>query len=262
MTEGLPDSVDGFLDRVDTSEKTLLVVNRTRAEEILNLLERGIDEQAVSIVDRHFPDGTEDLVCLVDDGELTATSSLESLEKAYLLVNADRYRTGTRQIETGSFPDVLTGLDGIEFTVRGYPESIKEKLLLILISRFIEFRALQEGTGTLRTTFQYLSRLDDEYGTRRVYEWLADTDVTTHVYGVDDDPSAVEDLGVTVHAGDHEEYHRPWVVVFTPDQSDNGSSTSHAALVAVETRPNLWRGVWTYDPALVEDVEAYVRLRF
>jgi DICT domain-containing protein len=57
---------------------------------------------------------------------------------------------------------------------------------LIVISRYIERHAWQAGEGTLRTSFQRLSRIDDERGTREMYETLAGTDVRTHVYGIPD----------------------------------------------------------------------------
>lgn len=264
MTEPLPESVEGFLDGMETSEKTLLVLNRTEPEPLINLFERGLDDQPVSVADRQLTDGVDDLVCLLDDGEVVATSPLERLQEAYLLVNADRYRTGTRQIEVGSFPDVLTGLDGVEFSVRGYPGSAKEKLLLVLISRFIEFRALQHGAGTLRSTFQRLSRLDDEFGTRRVYDWLVEAGVDTHVYGVNDDPETVADLGVTAHAGSDDDYRRSWVVCFRPSGRDDprGEDAEHVALIASEIDSNVWRGAWTYDPGLVARVDAYLRETF
>lgn len=103
----------------------------------------------------------------------------------------------------------------MEFTVRGHPESNKEKLLLILMSR-IEFEALSAEGGELHSTFQRLSRLDDEYGTQQVYEWLAASRTATHVYGLNDAPSVANGLDVTVHADDSEPYRRSWVLVFTP----------------------------------------------
>jgi len=250
-----------IIDEVDTSEKTLLLVNLTdaAAEPQISLLDRVFETESVTISERQLSEGAENLVCLVDDGEVVATSSWAELKRAFLLINTDRYRTGTKQIETGSFPDVLTGLDDIEFTVRGYPASNKEKLLLVVISRFIEFQALSEGAGEFDASFQLLSRLDDEYGTRRVYEWLADAGVDAHVYGVRDDPTVVGDLGVTVHANDDPELRRLWFVVFSPPP---GSASDHIALVAEETGPNVWRGLWTYDPDRVDRIQSYVRETF
>ncbi|WP_253738365.1 DICT sensory domain-containing protein [Halohasta salina] len=254
------DSLGGIIDEVDTSSKTLLLVNLTdtAVEPQLSLLDRVFDTESVTVTERQLSEGAENLVCLVDDGEVVATSSWDDLKRAFLLVNTDRYRTGTKQIETGSFPDVLTGLDDIEFTVRGYPASNKEKLLLVVISRFIEFRALSAGAGSFDASFQLLSRLDDEFGTRQVYEWLADTAVDAHVYGVADDPTAAETLDLTVHATDDSELRRLWFVVFRPPEPDG----DHVALIAEETAPNVWRGLWTYDPDRVRRAQSYARSTF
>ena len=253
----LPATLSGFIDEVDVSEKTLLLVNRTEPKPFVDLLSEAFDEQSVTVAEKQIPEGTEDLVCLVDGGEVVATTPLSELAEAFLLVNVDRYRTGTRQSDLGRFPEVLTGLDGVEFVVRGFPRSEREKLLLVVISRFIEHRALTNGTGELHSTFQRLSRLDDEYGTRKIYERLAKSGVDTHVYGVRDDPQAVADLDVTVHEGESEEYRRSWVVVFTP----GNDASDQVALVAVEIDRNVWRSVWTYDADRTERIGSYVRKR-
>jgi len=281
MSYELPDSLSGFINETaDTEEKTLLLLNRTGPEPLVNLLDQAFENQSVQIEERHIPEGDTDQVCLIENGSVTATSSMSKLSKTFLLVNADRYRTtsGTDRSATGSFPNVLTGLDDVAFTVRGYPESNKEKLLLILISRFIEDRALACGDGEFHSTFQRLSRLDDEFGTRKMYDWLGDSDVETHVYGVRDDPAVIDDLNVIVHAGTTHEYRRSWVVLFRPSSeaeepaSDTGEASgekvaaadacSPVALVAVETGPNVWRSMWTYDRDRVERIRPYVRQRF
>jgi len=266
----LPASLSGFIDAVEGSERTLLLLNRTEPKPLVEMLAEAFENQSVTVEERAVPDAPEDLVCLIADGAVVATTTLSALEEAFLLVNVDRYRTGTRQSERGTFPEVLTGLHDVEFVVSGFPAEAKEKLLLVVISRFIEHRALTAGSGELHSTFQRLSRLDDEYGTRRMYGWLGDSDVDTHVYGVDDDPDAVDGLGVTVHAGRTDEYRRSWVVVFTPDGDADLDSipaatrddTGGVALVAVEIGPNVWRSVWTYDTERVERIRAYMRERF
>ena len=259
----LPASLSGFIDEVDPSDKSLLLLNRTEPKPFLDLLAEAFENQTVVVSERQLPEGANNLICLIDGGEVIAATPLSELAEAFLLINADRYRAGTRQTDLGTFPAVLTGLDDVEFTVSGFPKSNKEKLLLIVISRFIEHQALTNGSGELHSTFQRLSRLDDEYGTRKMYEWLGESDVDTHVYGVNDDPETVGDLGVTVHDGTSEEYRRSWVVVFTPDEDDPSNADSdHVALVAIEIGPNVWRSVWTYDVEQVERVRQYVRERF
>lgn len=257
----IPNTLEDFISEIEPSEKTLLLLNRQGPEPLVELLNRAFEHQSISVSERHIPEGISDLVCLVDDGEVEALTPLSTLQEAFLMVNVDRYRTGTRQSAIGEFPDVLTGLSDVEFTVRGFPKSNKEKLLLVLISRFIEHRALSHDAGELHSAFQRLSRLDDEYGTQTMYELLAESDVATHVYGTKDDPDTVANLDVTVHSGDTEEYRRSWLVVFTPDApaESRPEMDGHAALVASETGKNVYRGMWTYDSMKVERIRRYIR---
>lgn len=260
MSFQVPDSLVGFIDEVDSSEKTLLLLNRSKPKPIADLLSGAFEDQSISVTERRTSEDVEDLVCLVESDEVVATAPFRELERSFLMVNIDRYRTGTRQSEVGGFPDVLTGLDEVEFVVRGYPQSNKEKLLLVLISRFIEYRALESAAGTFRATFQRLSRLDDEYGTKRIYERLGESAVDTHVYGVRDDPTAIEDLDVTVHEGSSAAYRRSWVVLFRPADA-GGVQTGDkrpVALVAVEIDANVWRGTWTYDADRVSRLESHL----
>ncbi len=256
------DRLDELLDEVEPSKKTLLLLNvtDTAVDPQRRLLERVFDSETVEVATRELPEGENNLVCLVDDGEVVATSSWDELRRSFLLINTDRYRSGTRQIKTGSFPDVLTGLDDIEFRVRGYPASNKEKLLLVMISRFIEFEALSAGRGEFHASFQLLSRLEDELGTQTVYEWLAESEVSTHVYGIRDGPTAADRLDLTVHANDDPELRRLWFVVYTPPNSE--CEAKPIALIARETGPNVWRGLWTYDVDRVDRTRSYVKNNF
>lgn len=256
--DGLPSSLSGFIDEVENSEKRLLLVNRTEPKPFVDLLSQAFENQSVTVTEEQIPNEADNLVCLLEGNSVVATTPLSELSEAFLLVNVDRYRTGTEQTDLGTFPDVLTGLNEIEFVVKGFPHSAKEKLLLIVISRFIEYRALTEGAGELHSTFQRLSRLDDEYGTRKMYEWLADGDVDTHIYGVRDDPEIARNLDVTLHGGTSDDYRRSWVVVFTPESGSDG----HVALVAIEVGQNVWRSMWTYDPERAERVRSYIRQNF
>jgi len=130
------------------------------------------------------PSDIENLVLLIEDGKVVAGSTLEELTEAVLFVNSDLYITGTRGLDELELPGVITGLDDTLFTLRGYPDSNRQKLLLITISRFIERVAWTAEAGTIRSSFQRLSRINDELGTRRVYERVADAGVDAHLYGV------------------------------------------------------------------------------
>ena len=153
-------------------------------------------------------------------------------------------------------PNVVLELSDTVFTLRGFPKSTNEKLVLILISRYIEQQALNGPTGTLRTSFQQLSRLDDERGTRRTYNQLGRVEeLETHVYGVPDwDPS--KELEVTCHGVEAEEIEKSWFVVYRSD-------TAHdVALVATLVGPNVWKGYWTFDSDEIQAIDRYVQQAF
>lgn len=126
---------------------------------------------------------------------------------------------------------------------------------MVAMSRVIERLAAESRGGTLRASFQRLSRITDEQGTERVYQTVGNSATNVHVYGVDDwnGPS----LPVTVHTGTSSEYRRSWFVVFTPPEGAR-PDTDHAALVALEDEPNLWDGFWTFRPKLVERIDDYI----
>ncbi|WP_255151288.1 DICT sensory domain-containing protein [Halorarius halobius] len=239
-----------FAERSGGPSRSLVVLNSSEPAPLPRLLEQAFEAQNVTVEVTRDVEEVTDLVVLVVDGEVVASSSLDELMDAYLLVNSDLYRTGTSGIDKYAAPEVLTGLHDTSFRLRGFPHSNKEKLLLVLISRHIESLALDAGDGTLRSSFQRLSRLDDERGTREVYERLGDTDVDTHVYGVPDIDREMLPDAVDVHGGRTPVHRDSWFVVF---DSPNGEGEP-AALVAIEEAENEWLGRWTFDAEQVAEV--------
>lgn len=233
----------------DAPDQSLVVANRTEVDPVQRLLETTFEGQSVDVTEIERQSAESDTVLLVRGGEVVASSPLRAVSDACLLVNSDLYRTGPGGTDPSHAPDVITELDETVFDLRGFPASAKEKLLLVLISRFIEARALEHGEGVLRATFQELSRLANEGGTLEVYRRLADTPVSVHVYGRGD-WSVPSKLNVHVHTGDHEGYRRSWCVSFVPPAGGD----RHAAMVALETDENRWRGTWTYDAEKVRQV--------
>jgi len=248
-----PSHIRDFFDGVSDTDISLVTINRTQPKPVQELLADAFSTQSVDLVERSLPRDDDDIVALCKDGEVSAVSSLTEVMRSFLLVNADRFKTGTGGFD-GGIPDVLEGMAETLFDLRGYPASNKEKLLLILISRHIERLAYERGDGRLRSTFQRLSRLEDEFGTRTVYERLAGRTVDVHVYGVPD--GVPEQLDVTVHRGTSDEYRNSWCVVFRPPEDDG------AALVAHQQQPNRWQGFWTYDPDTVDRVDGYLDRAF
>ncbi|ATW88174.1 hypothetical protein halTADL_1399 [Halohasta litchfieldiae] len=249
------DSLRGFFEEIKNPDRQLVVLNRDAEYPVRRLLDSMLDGQPVSVSDLDVADEETDTVALVEDGGILARSTLDELLESVLLINSDLYKTGAIDLEDITLPDVLQGLDEVPFRLRGYPDSNKEKLLLISISRVIERIAAETGGGRLRASFQRLSRLNDERGTYRVYEILSNSGIDVHLYGVGDtDPS--DDLPVTVHTGTSYPYRRSWFVVFQPPP--DAEITDHVALLALEDEPNVWDGFWTFRQPLVEEIESYI----
>jgi hypothetical protein len=218
------------------------------------MLEDLFADQSIEVaegVDRDFDENT---IVLVEDGEIVAQSPLAALNDAILLVNSDLYSTGTVDLTDTTVPSVIDGLTDSLFRLRGFPQSNSEKLLLILISRHIERLAYETGGGTLRSSFQQLSRITDERGTKQVYQKVASTTVDVHVYG-QPDWTPTPDFPVTAHGGYKEDFRTSWFVIYTPEDA----SAEQAALLAIETEPQVWDGFWTYDPTLVSKLSEHIR---
>jgi len=166
----MADSLRAFFADVESPDRHLVVINRESPDPVRNLLDSMLTDQAVSITDIETAADERDVVALVEDGKVLARSTLDELLESVLLINSDLYKTGAIELDEVVLPDVLKGLDEVPFRLRGYPASNKEKLLLIVVSRVIERIAAETGGGTLRSSFQRLSRLRDERGTFEVYK--------------------------------------------------------------------------------------------
>jgi hypothetical protein len=242
-------SIAQFIDQVGTGGKRLTVYNDDEPPPLVRLLRRVVDAPTVDV--REEPVVEEEVANTVtledEDGVPLGSSSLSDVARSVLMVNSDLYTTGTRPVDAVETPEVLSNLDGTTFTVSG-----KQKMLFIQMSRHIESLAMRHGTGSIHSGFQYLSRLEDERGTRRVYERLAGRAVDVHVYGVRDCSPSVSERAA-VHSEPADELRHTWFVVHSdcPD-------SEKAALVAEETGDGEWRGCWTFDSDLTDAVTDYV----
>ncbi len=228
----------------------MAVINLTHPDPINRMVEKLFERQPVELVDVDESEFDDDTVILLKDGEVAASSPLDALLDAVLLVNSDLYTTGVVGIEDIELPEVIAKLSGTTFHVRGYPESDHEKMPLILISRYIERLSYLNG-GTHRASFQRLSRIDDEKGTLKVYRKIGDRCPNVHVYGVPDRLPPRE-LDVTAHAGYSGDFDSTWFVLHVSEKES-------AALVAVEVSANEWKGYWTFEDDEVSDVEETVK---
>jgi len=252
----IPDSLSVFVDRKEPSEWSVQLINRRESEPIRNMVESLFGSLGMEMQETEIEGLTEDLLLVVRDSEVVASSPLESIKNTLLMVNSDLYTTGTKSIDEISIPDTVQTLSDTVFTLTGYPESNTEKLVLTLVSRHIEQQAAYSQTGTLRTSFQRLSRLDDERGTREVYNTLGQlAGIDVHVYGYPNwNPPS--EMGLTVHPVRDDEIRNTWFVIHATDTGTD------RAMLAVKDGSNTWRGYWTSSAPEIRAIDEYISQAF
>ena len=270
-----------FIETTGTGKRKLVVCSRDAEGPLEAMLAETFEARSLEVTAE--PDGGDSpalalespdedtLVALLEvDGtgeeSVVATSTVMELYDALLAIYSDLFVTGAQGLGDIELPDVLAALDDFRLEVRGYPLAHKEKFLLIIISRYIEQLAWETGAGTLRSSFQDLSRVVDEVGTYEGYDTLGDTDVDVTLYGEgsNDDPIVrrlEDELGVSARVGETQEHRDAWFVVYRPPDATSHPSVvdiQGAALVCLETEPRVWDGFWTYDSDCVGAIERYI----
>lgn len=157
-----------------------------------------------------------------------------------------------RQGVTVRTSDLLTNLERSVFGARA-----ADKSLLIDVSHSIELLANRTQTGKLHAGFQQLSNLVGSEQAARIYGRLADSGVEVHIYGVPD--TDIEFRGVSVHDIDTPEIRESWFVVY----DGGGDPERQAALLTVEINDsNQYKGFWTYDSDIVQQIGRYVEATY
>ena len=256
MNDGDASSLESFIQRHSSSELSGRVINSTQPDPIERMTKQLFGSMSVDVSKARQSSEVEDMFVLVDDGTVIASTPMRRIREALLMVNTDLYRTGLNPLEDVTVPEILKELSETIFELAGYPDSNTEKLVLTLMARYIEKQAWHHETGVIRASFQRLSRLYDEKGTRRVYERLGELpDLDVHAYGAPDrDPP--EDFPVTIHGLRNDELRQSWFVVH---RTNDGESVG---MLARERSPNEWEGFWTFDTDETDALNEYIRRSF
>lgn len=119
---------------------------------------------------------------------------------------------------------------------------------LLAVSREIEERAFRIGNGTLRVSFQTVSKFRSQAA---VYDALATrTSLDIHIYGAEDwEPPAIN--GITFHGQAAERFEAYWSLAF-----DGGTDVTQACGLVAEEKSAGYNGFWTNDPGIVEEISS------
>lgn len=249
-------SLDSFIQQYPSSDLSAQIVNLTQPDEVKKMASDLFEGMAIGVSEVQSNNEADDEFVLVDSGTVVASTSMSTIRDTLLMVNTDLYRTGTYSLEDVTIPQVLLNLSDTVFKLVGYPDSNTEKLVLALMSRYIERQAWLHETGVIRASFQHLSRLYNEKGTRRVYERLgALPELDVHAYGIPDQDQP-PGLSMTVHGLRDEELRQSWFVVH---HTDDGESVG---MLALERGSNEWEGFWTFNNDDIDALNEYIKQSF
>ncbi len=238
-------SLAEFVDDVREREKTLTVF--TDEESIVEELREFFEVQNIAVRRGDVEgDAPEDFVVLHQEGDAVAVSTLSDVRGSLFLGGSVGDARGL-QVADGETPDVIGSLGNTTFTADGEDDN-----LLAQIAHYIADLAFRTGAGAVHTDD---SRITAGVGprTRDVDRKLLEAGVEVHVYGAPE--TTIEDS--VVHEADASEFEHARFVVFDGD----GDDADKAALV-VTTRNGDYRGFWTFEAKIVDEILGYLRATY
>jgi hypothetical protein len=236
-----PASIHEMIETVEAAGLTLTLCNYDGDDDLATALRSYFGRHNVDVRTATLSTETPANVALLHRGrESLAASDVSALATAVGDGDDDSPSAGAR-------PAVIDHVHRNEYAVAD-----GTKLELVRISRLMESRALGTGRGTLHAGFQDVSRVDDDLGTRRLYERIAGSDVDVHLYGR---PGEVpRESYDALHTAETGELVDSWFVVY----DGGGRNARKGALVCEETAPGRYTGFWSYQPSLVDAVTGYL----
>ncbi|EMA07711.1 Diguanylate Cyclase and Two-component system sensory domain-containing protein [Haloarcula vallismortis] len=233
-------TVSTLLRRFESAEVAMTVYGPSEATAVVERLAN----QGIDATWRKLPTGEQDAFVVVRrDGVFAGTIPLTALQAFLCKPTVGSTDSGppdsdpSRQLLSSALANTLL--------------SSLTPAQLLATSHEFEDRAYRVGEGTLRVSFQSLSIFRSQ---RNRYETLArDTALDIHVYGrADWEPPTIS--GITFHPLTDEALEQVWLLAFDAA----GDDQNKCALVAEETEDGPFRGLWTYNPRLVDEIMATV----
>ncbi len=235
-------SLVAIIDAIRRREKRLTVFDPP-SRSLVDDLAAYFEAYPVVVVEGTATNGPDGFAVLSDGDRALVTIDHESIE-------ASLY--GGRS--NPKFEKLVENIDGATF-------ASYDKRQLRATSEEIEDRAWRAGTGTLHAGFRTIEAIAAR---RRSYEQLATKQLDIHIYAAPDgvyssdpvyDPTPASTVdGITVHRISAAEIAETWFVVYDGD----GLDENKCALLAEEREPDLYSGIWTYEPELVDRVLSYL----
>ena len=227
-----PETFAGIIDRVEQQRRTVTV----HAPALPDALRRIFETRHVELVHEFVPQAAAEPFLTVTEGDDYVGSV--DLPAVYDFGHPKIHEVGDPEFVDAAYRRLTSLLPDTVF-------SSLDRRQLLATSREFEDRAWRVGRGRLDVGFQSLSKLRAQ---TKEYVALAERGLDIHVYGEADwRPPFLSD--VTTHT-DGDELGEVWFMAY-----DGGGDAGQACgLVAEETSAGAFRGFWTYDVRVVQDV--------
>ncbi|WP_222920345.1 DICT sensory domain-containing protein [Natrinema sp. SYSU A 869] len=233
------------METVDQRRKTLEI--HTDEESVVAEFRQQFDTRNVDVTHRPLGaiDETGFVIVRDSDGEFQGALGIDQFEAVLSPEIHPPWELAETELDS---EDLFSFLENTLF-------SSYDRRQMVATSREIEERAWRVGTGQLYTGFQRPAALRDQTD---VYERFGEHDSITVTVFLDGEYEGPLTDVVTVITDTGGELGAFWLVVY-----DGGGSEKHrCAVVAEERDPGQYYGFWTYDPAIVGDLIAYLETTY
>jgi len=226
--------LEKYIEEVEHRQKRFVVYS----DEAVDVAER-LATRNVTVERQDLPAADpEPFVEIYDGDRFLGGIDLDDLQ---VLLEPPIVRPSDTEEAGEAYRALLEVLDGTVFATL-------DRQQLQATSREFESRARQVGQGTLRVGFQSLSAFQPQ---TEAYRRLGEeTDLDIHVYGQPDwSPPTIPN--VTYHRDTEGTLAPYWFMAF-----DGGNEESQRCALVAREHDDGYRGFWTYDPSLVDDILA------
>lgn len=227
--------LDPYLETVQRQRKQFTVYTAGERADITDQL----SVRNVTVEEKHgLPHSTPSFVTIHEDETFVGALRLDDLQ---MLLMPPIFRPGAWDGLAAGYRAILSVLEETVFTALNRRQ-------LLATSREIEDRAFRVGAGTLHVTFQSFSVFTSQI---ELYQFLSEeTGLDIHVHGVPDRTlPAIENI--TYHADETGALAPFWCLAF-----DGGPDDTQACVLIARQKTDQYLGFWSYDKALVDDVQA------
>lgn len=239
------DSLSDAIDSIEAKRKTIEVYSAS-PDDATHLTDQ-FSTKNVTVDYSPLPDGAGEGVLIIrgPDGAFQGSIGLSAFDA---ILAPEIHPPWTLAESDTAYDQIFDFLDNTLF-------SSYNRRQMLATAREIEERAWRHGAGRLNTGFQTVKAYQAQ---KSVYERLTRHEqLSVQLYVNADWENEVSDL-LPVQSESADEIGEFWFIFY----DGGGSELAKCGLLAEERRSKQYYGFWTYDPALVDELNSYIESHY